>query len=72
MAAVVIDPVQTAAWANTIIEWAIAGLDNVPNFIIPGGVKTAMRGWLMTIQGFVNSPGWAKEIARLNQEASSQ
>jgi hypothetical protein len=66
-----IDPIQAAAWANTIIAWCQGGVNRVPQFVVPISVKQAMLGWLGTIQTFVNGPGWAKEVARLNEQASS-
>lgn len=65
-----IDPVQTAAWSNTIIAWALVGLGRVPGWIIPSDVNTAMVRMLNTVGAFVDGPGWAKEIARLNQQSN--
>jgi hypothetical protein len=69
-----IDPVQTAAWTNSIIQWSLTGLNGfIARQVIPSDVNAAMVGWLNLASARVNDPvWWPNAVALLNQMDSAK
>ncbi len=65
-----IDPVQTAAWLTTAINFCQVGLTHfIAQATIDADSRAAMSGLLTMAQNAIDSPAWAKEVQRINDEA---